>query len=178
MRIITIISGILFVLSGLWCIINQGVTFAALAFIVGLVMVIAGLMAGLSVFSIREKDSNLRWALVEAGITVILGAVVLSNQLVTDLIVVMFFGMWVLFSGCNRLVASWDLKKVEHKGWRWVFMLAVISLFAGIYSFFNATLEGLPMGMLVGLFFLIQGVNTLTLGIIMPRSKKTNRRVS
>lgn len=176
MRIITIVSGILFVLGGLWCIVNQGVTFASLAFIVGLVMVIAGLMSGMCAFLIRDKDATLRWALVESAMTVILGGVVLSNQLVTDLIVVMYFGMWLLFTGCNRLVASWDMKKQEHLGWSWICTLAIISILAGVYSFFNATLKALPMGMLVGIFFLIQGGNTLGLGIIMPHHKKVHAK--
>jgi uncharacterized membrane protein HdeD (DUF308 family) len=177
MRIITIISGILFVLSGLWCIVNQGVTFAALAFVLGLVMMIVGIIGVISFFSIKDR-LDMAWALEEAIITIILGGIVLSNQLATELLVVMFFGMWLLFSACNRLIASWTMKKQEHQGWRWICVLAVLSLIAGVYSFFNVTLEGLAMGMLVGIFFLLQGVNILGLGISMPHSHRHNRNYS
>ena len=42
MRIWTIVSGILMVLTGAFCFMNPGQTFLSLAFIVGLVMVING----------------------------------------------------------------------------------------------------------------------------------------
>ena len=50
MRILTIISGIFMVLTGVFCFMNPGQTFLSLAFIVGLVMVINGLIHALAYF--------------------------------------------------------------------------------------------------------------------------------
>ena len=44
MRTLTIVSGILMLLTGVFCFINPGQTFLAMAFVVGIVMVINGLI--------------------------------------------------------------------------------------------------------------------------------------
>ena len=44
MRILTVISGILMILTGVFCFINPGQTFLSMAFIVGIIMVINGVI--------------------------------------------------------------------------------------------------------------------------------------
>ncbi len=172
MRILTIISGVFLILTGLWCFANQGVAFAALAFVLGIIMLINGIIGIVAFTKIKEKQGGLEWTLSEAMLSTVLGCIVLSNQLATDLIIIMFFGMWIMFSGCNRIVGALVLKKQGHVAWNWTMGLGVLSFLAGTYSFFNSTLAGLTLGILIGIFFLIQGCNVLTLGVAMPHEKK------
>lgn len=172
MRILTIISGVMLVLTGLWCFINQGVTFAGLAFVLGIVMVINGAICVAAFMKKKNKLEKMGWILSESILVIILGAIVLSNQLVTDLTIVMFFGMWMLFSGCNRIVGALTMKKQEDKSWTWTMGLGGVSVLAGIYAFLNPILAGLTVGMVVGICFLIQGMNILALGITMPHVKR------
>lgn len=172
MRILTIVSGVMMILTGLWCFANQGVAYAGLAFIIGIIMVINGIIELLAFVNRKNKLVGMDWVLAEATMAIILGIIVLSNQLATDLIIIMFFGMWMLFSGCNRIVGALMLKKQEDKAWRWIMSLGCLSALAGIYSFWNPILAGLTVGILIGIFFLIQGSNVLTLGIAMPCVKR------
>ena len=48
MRIITMLTGLLFVASGVYLVANEGVTFLSVAFIVGVMFVIAGVVECLS----------------------------------------------------------------------------------------------------------------------------------
>ena len=87
MRIWTIVSGILMVLTGAFCFMNPGQTFLSLAFIVGLVMVINGLIHAMAYFigrGLHNKGDNNGWILTDALITLILGILILCNQLVVD----------------------------------------------------------------------------------------------
>ena len=43
MRMLTIIGGVLMLLTGIFCFINPGQTFLAIAFVIGLVMVLNGI---------------------------------------------------------------------------------------------------------------------------------------
>lgn len=172
MRILTIISGIMMILTGLWCVANQGVAFAALAFVLGIAMLINGIIVAGAFIKMKKRPEGMGWVLSDALVGIILGCIVLSNQLVTDLIIVMFFGMWMLFSGSNRIVGSMTLKKQENKSWGWTMGLGVISTTAGIFSFLNASFVGIALGILIGVFFLIQGINILTFGISMAHVKR------
>jgi len=170
MRILTIVSGIAMILTGLWCVANQGVAFAALAFVLG--MVIRGIIGAAAFIKMKKRPEGMGWAIADAMINIILGCIVLSNQLATDMVIAVFFGMWMLFSGCNRIVGSLTLKKQEDKAWSWTMGLGVIGTVAGIYSFFSCNFAVLALGVLIGIFFLIQGTNVLTLGITMPHAKR------
>lgn len=172
MRILTIITGVLLVLTGLWCVANQGAAFTALAFVLGIVMIIKGLISALAFFRRKEQPEGLEWNLAEAMVSIILGIVVLSNQLATDLMIIMFFGMWLLFAGCNGIAFSLALKNREDKMWNWTLILGIVSVAVGIYAFLNPIIAGLAAGLVVGIIFLVQGVNTLVFGITMPKSKK------
>ncbi len=172
MRVLTIISGVIVILTGLWCVANQGVAFAALAFILGSVMVINGIIGATAFVKMKNRPEGMGWALSDALMGIVLGCIVLSNQLATDLMIIMFFGMWMLFSGCNRIVGSLTLRKQENISWSWTMGLGVISTLAGIYSFLNSNFAGITLGILIGIFFLIQGTNVLTFGIGMPHAKR------
>lgn len=172
MRILTNFSGIVLILTGLWCFINQGVTFAGIAFVLGIVMIINGAIVTAAFLKRKNRMEKMAWVLSESMLVMILGGVVLSNQLSTDLTVVIFFGMWMLFSGCNRVVGALTLKKQEDHAWSWTMGLGVLCVLAGIYSFLNPILAGLAVSVVVGIYFLIQGVNMLALGISLPHVKR------
>lgn len=171
MRLLTIFSGVLLVLTGLWCIANQGVSFAGLAFVLGLVMVLRGVI-GVGAFATSKKEAyGMGWNLSEAVLSVVLGAVVLANQLATDLMIVMFFGMWILVAGCNRMVAGLIFNKMQRPHWKWCLGLGIVSFVFGIYAFLNPILLNIAVGILLGVIFMAQGANALADGIFMPHKK-------
>ena len=172
MRVLTIISGVMMILTGLWCIANQGVAFAALAFVLGTAMVVNGAVVAAALIKTKKRPDGLGWVLSDALVGIILGCIVLSNQLATDLMILMFFGMWMLFSGCSRLVGALTLKKQENKSWSWTMGLGLICTLSGIYSFFNFNAGGIALGILIGIFFLMQGTNVLIFGISLPHVKR------
>ena len=176
MRLLTIITGVLLVLTGIWCIANQGVTFAALAFVLGTMMVIKGVVGMLSFFNMKKGWEGMGWNLSESMFATVLGCVVLSNQLATDLMISMFFGMWVLAAGCNRLVAGIVFKRFNNPAWSWTLGLGALSVVVGVYTFLNPILAGLVVGLIVGIIFMVQGVNTIAVGISMPYEKKHKYR--
>jgi len=172
MRILTIITGVLLVLTSIWCFAHPGATFASLAFILGCVMLFHGISGVLNYISTKDTQNGASWVLSDGIITFILACIVLSNQLAIDAIIPLFFGMWILFSGTMRIVASINLKKLGEKAWGITFALGLIGMIAGIYSFFNSIAAGLALVLMIGIFFLLQGVNMLTLGIGMIVEKR------
>ena len=54
----------------------------------------------------NNKGDNNGWILTDALITLLLGILVLCNQLVADTAIPMVFGMWVLVSGILRIEAA------------------------------------------------------------------------
>ena len=135
-------------------------------------MILAGLIGSMNYFMEKERNPEGGWVISESILTFILGGIVLSNQLLVDAMIVIFFGMWLIFSGCLRVVAAFQLKKLEDKTWGWTLGFGIVASLAGLYSFINSNTFGLPVVLLVGAAFVIQGANVLVVGINMPHKKK------
>lgn len=177
MRTLTIISGIIMLLTGIFCFINPGQTFLAMAFIVGLVMVINGLIhtcAYLLGRGFHNRGDNNGWILTDALITLLLGILVLCNQLVADTSIPMVFGMWVLVSGILRIEAATHINRLKKNvNFKTTLITGILTVIVGLFGFINPLVKWLSTVILLGLFMIMQGVNIIELGIHMPHEKKS-----
>ena len=177
MRILTIISGILMVLSGVFCFVNPGQTFLALAFIIGIVMVINGIihtMAYLIGRGFHNRGTRDLVLLTDALITLLLGILVLCNQLVADTVIPMVFGMWILVSGILRIEAATRIDRVRKRAnFMTTLLTGILTVIIGIFGFINPLVMLLSTTVLLGIFLVMEGVNIIELGIHMPHEKKS-----
>ena len=177
MRILTIISGILMILTGAFCFMNPGQTFLVLAFIIGLVMVLNGVIHALAYLigrGLHNKGDNNGWILTDALITLILGILILCNQLVVDAAIPMVFGIWVVVSGILRIEASTHINKDKKRtNFRTTLVTGILTVATGVFGFINPMIGWLSTALLLGIFMVMQGVNVLELGINMPHEKKS-----
>lgn len=181
MRILTIISGILMVLVSAFCFMNPGQTFLVLAFIVGMVMVINGLIHALAYFigrGLHNRGDNNGWILTDALITLLLGILILCNQLVADVAIPMVFGIWVLVSGILRIEASTHINQGKKRiNFITTLSTGILTVLVGVFGFINPMIGWMSMAVLLGMFMLMQGINIIELGINMPHEKKSYVRI-
>ena len=172
MRILAVITGTILMLTGIWCFANRGTVFLSIAFVLGCVMASAGLLCILVYFFAPGRQAGFGWFFAEGLWMLLLSGIVLSNQLITESTIPLFFGMWILFCGVMRLAASLHLALVKSNSWIATLILGLLSTSAGVYAFFNQILIGLSAIILTGIFFLIQGINVLVYGVFIPVKKK------
>ena len=181
MRILTIIGGILMVLTGAFCFSSPGQTFLAFAFVVGLVMVLNGTIHAVAYLSgrgLHNKGDNNGWILTDALITLLLGILVLCNQLVADTAIPMVFGMWVLVTGILRIEAATHInKEKKQKNFRVTMITGMLTTLIGLFGFINPLVAWLSTTFLLGFFMVMQGINIIELGINMPHEKKAYVKV-
>ena len=181
MRILTIVSGILMLLTGAFCIMNPGQTFLSLAFIIGLVMVINGLIHTLAYFigrGLHNKGDNNGWILTDALITLLLGILILCNQLVADAAITMVFAVWMFVSGILRIEAATHINKEKKRfNFRITMFTGVLTVLVGLFGFINPLVIWMTTAVLLGIFLVMQGINIIELGIHMPHEKKSYVRI-
>lgn len=162
MRISSILVGVGLVFTSVWCIAHPGATYLSLAFLLGAIMLLHGITAIFGYLSIRvPKKTGPGWLLADGMVTTILSLLILSNQLVADSAVPVFFGLWIMHSGVARIVFSVN---ENYKNNIWLLILGVICVLAGVYLFVDAVLFDFTLISLVGFTFLLQGINMLYLG--------------
>jgi uncharacterized membrane protein HdeD (DUF308 family) len=199
MRLLTVISGVLLVATGIFGIANQGVSFLAIAFVIGVVMIFSGtVQASGYIYGrysnrqeialedttstdkqrqyIRTQNNSHGWIMIDGLVTFVLGLLVLSNQLKAEIAIISVFGMWMLTAGIRRVVTSSYIDRQKKSGnFYWTLGTGILNSAAGIYAFYNANLFQFPLATLLGGFFILQGISTLELGVHMPHRNKTNK---
>lgn len=169
MRLCVITCGILYILTAVWTFANKGVAFIALAFVFGVVMLVEGAIAFLAYFRKCRRKIHLSYILSDGIIALLLGAVVITNRLVTDVEVPLLFGLWLMFSGTTRIITSFNIGRRRTGMRKYVFILGFVDILYGVYILFNSILLTIPNIVLVSVCFLLQGINVIAAGIEMPK---------
>ncbi|MCI6854149.1 MAG: DUF308 domain-containing protein [Firmicutes bacterium] len=177
MRILTMLTGILFMGAGIFLVANEGVTFLSVAFIVGLMFVIAGIVECLSYSSYRGDNEERSWILNDGTTTFVLGVLILLNKISADAVVPMILGLWVLIAGIRNFVHAWE--HVEDRGNTFYdhLIIGLLNIIFGLYVFFDGEIFNLASITMIGLCIIVQGINILHIGatirIVKPKFIKT-----
>lgn len=165
------------VLGGAFCFINYGQSFLTMAFVVGSIMVINGVIHSLAYLvgrGLHNKGDNNGWILIDGLLTLLLGILILCNQLVVDMAIPMIFGMWVLVSGLLRIEAATHInREKKNANFKATMITGVITTLIGLFGFVDPLITWVSMIALLGIFLLMQGINAIELGINMPHEKKS-----
>jgi uncharacterized membrane protein HdeD (DUF308 family) len=176
MRVITLAGGFLMVATGAFCFINPGQTFMTMAFVIGSVMVINGVIHALGFLLAKGSfgiGDNNGWILIDAILTLLLGILILCNQLTVDMAIPMIFGMWVLVSGLLRFEAATRINRQKKPGnFKAAFITGLVTILVGLVGFINPFVTYVSVIILLGSFLVVQGINSIELGINMPHQAK------
>ena len=177
MRIITIMTGTLFIIGGGYLIANGGVTFLSVAFPAGVMFVIAGIVECLSYSGFRGDGEDKSWVMIDGMTTFALGMLILLDKISAENAVPQVLGLWVLITGIRNFVRAWEHIEDRNTFFYDHLIVGLLNFIIGLYVFFDSDIFGFASIMLVGLCVVVQGINIVNVGmtivIIKPNFIKT-----
>ena len=114
MRFLTIVTGILFMAGGVYLVTQEGITFLSVAFAVGILFLVAGLIEVISHNSYRGEADDGTWVLIDGLTTFVLGALIILGKISQDIVVPQVLGLWVLITGIRNLSKAWEKIEVRN----------------------------------------------------------------
>ena len=173
MRIATLTTGVITLITGIWAYANSGVSFLALAFVVGLVLVITGAMeAAIYMYSKGGRNDNNVWMLWDAALTIVTGFVTISGTVTSEVAIPYLFGMWLTAAGLTRLAISLTIdRRRKRRNYLSALVIGLVCLAAGLVVMFNDVLFGFSAGTLIGISVMAKSVATFEIGFNMPHAK-------
>ena len=159
MRILNIISGVLLIVAGIYCLCNQDVAAMTAGVMVGVFMLISGVIEIIVFASTSGLLFGSGWLLLDGVLTVILSLFLLFNQWFTLLSLPPPVTPWLLFSGISRFVSAFDLRAMGVRGWGWVLAVGILLMVAGFICMMDPWVSVAAIGLTVGLAFLLEGVS-------------------
>ncbi len=156
-----LVSGILLIFAGVVAMLSPGGAVDMMAFVLGLALIIAGGSQLVIFFSRRDSFFGSGWVLIEGILTVLVALMTLFHQAEAAAALPYVFGMWVMTTGVSRLVNSFDLKKRNFSKWWGMTIVGFVGVLLGFLSFFKPDLITAAMGIVIGVFMIVQGLASL-----------------
>ena len=151
---------------GIFCISLDGYSFGTMAFPIGVLLMIVGTFQVLTYSSFARSDENKHWVLTEGLTSFVLGVVVISGSLSADVAVLAVFGFWSVITGIRNIVVVIEerISGFEKQWDLWTIGISAVNFIVGMYTFFNQFFFNFSVLGLIGMIFLIQGINVFKSG--------------
>ena len=159
--------GVVYVIAGVIAL--GSVVFATVVsvFIVGIMMLIAGVAEVVNAFQIKTWGKFLLWLLLGA-LYIFAGFVTFENPLLAAAVLTLLLGFSLLASGVMRIVLAFSMK--DEMPWIWVALSGVITLLLGLIILAHWPVSGLYiLGLFLGIDLIIAGVGWIGIGLGLKR---------
>ena len=159
--------GVVYVVAGFIAL--GSVVFATVVtvFVVGIMMLVAGIAEVISAFQIKSWGKFLLWLLLGA-LYIVAGFVTFENPLFAAALLTLLLGLSLLASGVMRIVLAFNMK--EEMPWIWVAISGVITFLLGLIILAHWPVSGLYiLGLFLGIDLIIAGVGWIGIGLGLKR---------
>ena len=108
-----IVFGVIFVLAGIYAIVNPGATVVALANVLGFLFLLVAIFWIIEAFATREQN-DLWWLGLLSGIIMFVLAVWVSRQFLLEKVefLLIFAGIWALLQGLTDVIRAFQIRKL------------------------------------------------------------------
>lgn len=168
-RVLWIVAGALLIIAGVYCLCRPDAGLLTLSLYIGITMLISGMIDIVIFAKWNGRMFGAGWFLADGILTVLLSLFLLFNQSFTMLSLPFIFGMWLLFSGINQFVNSFELQSLGVKGWGWLTALGVVLAIVGFFSFFDPIADLFALSILVGVLLICEGIATIVRACLSHR---------
>lgn len=174
-NIYLIVTAVLLILLGVVCIFNPGAGFASAAWLMGLLILCSGISS--LIFGLRAQAflPNAGSTTLLALFQIVVGLMLATNILASQVALIAVFAMWVMFEGISLAVLSIDYKKGGYDRWWLMTLLGVCSILLGFLALRKPESTGAFLGILLGLGILANGIVRIIAFFALRRISSTLR---
>ena len=174
--ILNVLSGILLIAAGIYCLCHQDVAVMSVGLMLGLFMFIAGIAEIIVFAATKGVLPGSGWLLLDGILTVIMSLFLLFNRWFTLLSLPLLFTLWLMFSGISKFVSAFDLRSLGVKSWGWVLALGIILTAAGFICMLDPWVSVAAIGITVGIVFLLEGISLIAYTLFLSAAPIKHRR--
>lgn len=157
-KVVTIIAGILMVIVGIMVFRYPLSALVSLALFFGIAIFAVGIMHIVAYFTNKEFFSSPGWLLVQGILDIIIGILLLSNVGITAASLPYILGFWMMFTGINRFVVAFDLKKLGVKNWVFMLIAGILYVILSILIIFHPALGAAFIVAYIAVFMIFYGI--------------------
>jgi uncharacterized membrane protein HdeD (DUF308 family) len=155
--------GIVYLVTGIIALGSVVMATAASVFVVGIMMVVAGVAEVINAFQIKTWGWFLLWILLGA-LYIVAGFVTFQNPLLAAVILTFILGVTLVASGIMRIILGFSMR--EGSAWLWVVLSGLITLLLGGVILAHWPVSSLyVLGIFLGVDLVFAGVSWIAISL-------------
>jgi uncharacterized membrane protein HdeD (DUF308 family) len=159
--------GVVYVIAGIIALGSVVTATVVSVFVVGIMMVIAGVAEVINAFQIKTWGKFLLWLLLGA-LYVVAGFLTFENPLLAAAILTLFLGVALIASGITRIVLALSMQAMMP--WVWVLVSGIITLLLGLVIVAHWPVASLyVLGIFLGVDLILAGASWIGIGLGLKR---------
>jgi uncharacterized membrane protein HdeD (DUF308 family) len=160
--------GVVYVIAGIIALGSVVLATVASVFLVGIMMLIAGVAEVINAFQIKTWGKFLFWLLLGC-LYVVAGFVTFENPLLAAAVLTLLLGVALVASGIMRMLLSFSM--ISGTPWIWVLLSGFITLLIGLVILAHWPVSSLYiLGIFLGVDLVIAGASWIGLGLGLRRA--------
>jgi uncharacterized membrane protein HdeD (DUF308 family) len=157
--------GVIYVIGGIIALESVVTATVASVFVVGIIMLVAGIAEVVHAFRIKSWGGFLLW-FVLGGLYIVAGVVTFTNPALAAAVLTFALGFLLIASGITRLILAFSVQT----GMAWIILSGLISLFLGGVILAHWPFSSLyVLGLFLGIDLIFIGVSRIALGLGLRR---------
>lgn len=157
MKRLSLWSGILALLIGIFLFVHPFTTTAMIGWIIALLVFMSGITSLLMYTNSVERSF---WYLLQSILSIIFGIILLSSSaMALSSAVITIAAYWILISGILRLIGGFQMRRAGFYDANRFLSSAVLAILLGLFLLFNPALSAIFIGRLTGLLLMAVGVS-------------------
>ncbi len=157
MKRLSLWSGILALLIGVFLFVHPFTTTAMIGWIIALLVFMSGFTSLLMYTNSVERSF---WYLLQSILSIIFGIILLSSSAMSlSSAVITIAAYWILISGILRLIGGFQMRRAGFYDANRFLSSAVLAILLGIFLLLNPALSAIFIGRLTGLLLMAVGVS-------------------
>lgn len=168
----SIATSIVLLVLGLLLVFESEATISTISFIVGGVLIAAGVFALLRFF---KNNSNTKATVFELDVlygivSLVLGVIVINNPHAIASILPIVIGVAIIISSANKLQYAFNLKNDDNELWKTTMVIALVSAICGVVLLFNPFAGAVIIMKIVGIFIIVYSVLDIVSTVIIKKN--------
>jgi uncharacterized membrane protein HdeD (DUF308 family) len=168
--------GVVYVIAGFIALGSIVMATVASVFVVGVMMIIAGVFELINAFQIKSWGKFLIWALLGV-LYIVAGFVTFENPLFAAVLLTLILGASLVASGAVRIFLAFNMKR--ETPWVWVALSGVITLLLGLLILARWPINSIYiLGLFLGIDLIMAGAGWIGLGFGLHRPRAMSQAPS
>lgn len=160
-----LLSGLLLLVVGIVAIFHPEGTVRSLSYLLAVLMIFSAVLSLVAYHKLKSRLPRSGWLLTDGIVSLLVALPVLFHEWIASRAILIFFGMWIIFSGIDGIMNALDFRQAKLKNWVWLILAGVLETAAGIWILFNPGAAAAALSVIIGTALILNGGATVFLWI-------------